>query len=299
MAESFQAGSAGDKFRAAAEARVAYLTNTTEVSSPEATQEYMRVYDEAMKFGGMDMHTIILPRVNPDTLLFFDDEHLRSFHEFMGRVALETAPSGLHMPFSQRQQYTSGLHTLRSQERRSAVIEIGAKAGGLAVIGLAQDSTMSAHYADTLAVLGSGWDGSWTNADLTSVALNGAAVRCLRALAGDTPQLAKMQEHKLIGPSFDRVAEIEKDGLVVEEASLATATSIVGVNEYEWLEHAHKGTGLSSIALMGIAAEVYGGRMRLRGSRNWMRLQAFYKTLTMPPAPHEVAPSALESIAMA
>lgn len=292
MAESVQAGSAGDKFRAAAEARVAFLTNTTELSSPEVAQEYMKVYDATTKLGGMDMRTAMLPPVNPDMLVVFDDEQLQTLHSFMGRVALETAPSGVHMPYAQRQQYATALYTLRAQERQGTRVAIGTKAGGLAVVGLMQDNGAAEHYADTLAVLGSAWDGSWASADLNAVAFNGAAVRNLRTLMGEAPQVAKMHEHKLVGPSFDLVADLGDDrSTPVEKDSLTVATSAIGVNEYEWLMGAGQTIGLSSSALMGIAADVYSGRMRLRGSPNWMRLFAFYKNLDIPPAPHEAIPT--------
>lgn len=238
----------------------------------------MRVYDSAMNFGGMDMRTVVLPSVKSEALVLYDDAEIQRLHTFMGRVVLETAPSGVHMPYAQRQQYQAGITMLKIRERNGA-IDPGSRAGGLVVAALVQDSLMAAHYTDTLRALGSDWSESWDTTDLAAISYNSAAVRSLRRATQDIHSFAGLLGHKNIGVIIERATANAHDN---EDDETTPVTTLLGSVEHEWLSGAEQTYDIGAGLLMGVAAEFYGGTMQLRGTPNWARLHGlcFAKPLT-------------------
>ncbi len=270
MANNFEGGSAGDRFRSAAEARAAFLTNTTQITSPETAEAYAGIYEVATKLGGIDMRTVVLPYVAPDFWHSLPDNQQHDLRRFMGSATLETAPYGIHMTYAQRQQLIADKTMLRSLSRSNHRVRIGRKTGMLAVAALPGESmTDGSHYSTMMRMLGSEWGGSWKSADGLAIAYNAAAVRSLRSVLGDKPVATDITRHKHVGDIVEVLSA--KDALSMRHRS---ATTLISALEYDWLIAAQKASGMKASVLLGVAAEYYGSSMQLRRTPNWMRLHA-------------------------
>lgn len=228
----------------------------------------MELHEDVLRFGGADLQDFKLPVITSEALELFDDSQQGVLRRFMGKVTLETAPSGRHMPYAQRQQYQAGVTMLKARERKGA-IGPGSRAGGLVVAAVVQDPLMAAHYTNTLRVLGSDWNESWDTADLAAISYNSAAVRSLRRATRDIHSFAGLLGHKNIGVIMERATASTHDNAGNESTPV---TTLLGSLEHEWLSEAEQTYDIRAGLLMGVAAEFYGGTMQLRGTPNWARL---------------------------
>jgi len=275
---AFAPRSIDGQLRSAAEQRIDFLTGTTQIESPEEAANYREIHDQASRFGGVNLHAITLPRISPEALLLFNDQQQTDLRRFMAKVVLETGPYGQHVTYAQRQQFAADTFALKSAGMRG-MVAANSKAGALTVAAMVQDPKMSEHTADTLSILGSEWNGSWQSADLAAVSYNGAAVRSLRRIFGDTPTLRGLQTHKDIGDVVERVVSVATGDPGDSSELPGLATTLLSAKESGWLVEAEDSSGLSRAALLGVAAEFYGGRMQLRGTQNWVELYGLHNNL--------------------